>query len=58
MRKDDDNSPASRAAMDHALAWSRNVFEAQVRRKTGSVLVLDEPANKGAHLLSWARGLL
>ncbi|CAM9660983.1 unnamed protein product, partial [Scytosiphon promiscuus] len=29
MRRDDDNSPAGRAAMDHALAWSRNVFEAQ-----------------------------
>ncbi|CBN78161.1 conserved unknown protein [Ectocarpus siliculosus] len=29
MRKDDENSPAGRAAMDHALAWSRNVFEAQ-----------------------------
>lgn len=30
MRKDDENSPAGRAVMDHALAWSRNVFEAQV----------------------------
>eukprot|EP00752_Nemacystus_decipiens_P011076 g9840.t1 len=29
MRKDDENSPAGRAVVDRALAWSRNVFEAQ-----------------------------
>ena len=34
MRKDDENSPAGRAVMDHALAWSRNVFEAQVRSRS------------------------
>lgn len=31
--KDDENSPAGAATMDYALAFSRNVFEAQVRSR-------------------------
>lgn len=30
MRKEDEESASEDATMDHALAWSRNVFEAQV----------------------------
>ena len=29
--RQEDESPSEQSIMDHALAWSRNVFEAQVR---------------------------